>query len=176
MPTNANLRVLLEEVEADPVAGTFRIGVDEIDTTETYFLNCKESPAKHLIILPGFGSMAIQRDYLGALEKFKNFCRSQLGQRMRAGGHPFLLVVTKEVKPLATSGVLSTTETLLSHFTAKTTQTDFNEDRAWGCDYLTFSAGEKIVELPSPEEADGWSFGILKNNMQHGWFPPTYVA
>jgi hypothetical protein len=221
LPTKADLRILLEEVEADPITGTFRIGEDEIDTTETYYLNCKESPAKHHIVLLGVGQVAIRNDHLGALQKFVSFCKSQLGQRMKSG-LPFLLVLTKEVKALATLVSLSTSQityrlmsgeeinmnfhlsdvtnrtiaeldlpvdlctpagvkvmladTLFNFITAKTTQAHFNKDKEWGCDYLTFSAGEQIVELPPPEDALGWSFGMLKTNLRTGWFPPQYVA
>ena len=54
-----------------------------VDTLSTYARNCKEAPAKHLIILPGFAPAGLRRDGAVAMRSFVNFCRSQFGQRRR---------------------------------------------------------------------------------------------
>ena len=95
LSAKADLRILLEEVEADPFTGTLRIGKYVIDTIDTYYLNCKNAPSKENIILPGFGKVAIQSDPRNALLRFVKFCKSQHGQRLRVLV-PFMLVLHRE--------------------------------------------------------------------------------
>jgi len=52
-----------------------------IDAARTYTANCRDAPAAHLVLLPGFGTAAIERDGAAAAEAFARFCRSQFGQR-----------------------------------------------------------------------------------------------
>ena len=69
-------------------------------------------------------------------------------------------------------------DNLFDLFSTKTTIGAFNDDQEWNVDeYLTFSVGEDIIPLSSPVADDcGWEFGIIKNTLCCGWFPPTYAA
>lgn len=82
--TKAELSCFLDELTVTNEA--IMLGEEKIDTTAVYEANCKECPARHLIVLPGFSQEALLYNSESALERFKNFCRSQLGQRQRAGG------------------------------------------------------------------------------------------
>ncbi len=101
IPTKMDMEILLEQLDADPYQGKLLLGKEEIALYDTYNLNCKESPAKHLIVLPGFGEEAIKGNPAGALTAFRNFCKSQLGQRMKVG-MPFKMAVLKQKRLLGT--------------------------------------------------------------------------
>ena len=50
---------------------------------------------------------------------------------------------------------------------------DFNNDHAYGAEYLVFSKGALITVLPTPPDAVDWAYGRL--GQMQGWFPPAYV-
>ena len=50
--------------------------------------------------------------------------------------------------------------------------------RAYGPEYMSLTAGERVFFLKSPEgvDAEGWMYGLCPDGWRKGWFPPLYVA
>jgi len=72
-----------------------------VETVPTYAANCKEAPAEDLIVLPGFDSTRIRGRPEDALQSFKSFCKSQLGQSLKRGA-PFTVFYSKPSSIVAT--------------------------------------------------------------------------
>ena len=50
--------------------------------------------------------------------------------------------------------------------------------RAYGPEYMSLTAGERVFFLKPPEgvDAEGWEYGLCPDGWRKGWFPPLYVT
>ena len=141
------LRSALAWLVAD-AAGIQHAAFGPVNSQTTYVANVREPPADPT--LPGFGSSAFQINADGALNAFKHFCRSQLGQRSFFVLHFDEIPAPRWEAIAAFDGIV------------------------YGAGYLSLWEGSRVAPLPAPSDPEGWAFGALLDGTR-GWYPPSYV-
>ena len=149
-----DLQVTLERLSAS-VDGIRDAAWGPVDCRATYMKNVKDPPSD--MLLPGFEPVAFDRDPARALEAFKHFARSQLGQRNRFAFYYSAL-------PAAAADCV-VGRTALANF----------DGGAFGCEYLCFHTGATVIPAAPPCDAEGWGYGTLPDG-RTGWYPPTYLG
>jgi hypothetical protein len=148
------LKVTLERLSASS-DGIRDAAWGPVDCRATYIKNVKDAPAD--LVLPGFDPDAFGRDPSSALEAFKHFARSQLGQRSRFSFYYAAL-------PVAAADC-GAGQVALAHF----------DGGAFGGEYLSFHRGVTVYPAAPPGDAEGWCYGTLPDG-RSGWYPPSYVG
>lgn len=145
------LKCILNDLESD--RNGIYIGSDlPIHLYWTYLLNCgRENQG----ILPGFDDDGLRRDHVDALAAFTHFCKSSFGQDKN-----FAFVFKDEITLKR-----STLTTVIKCFDGK----------EYGDDYLTLDVGDELDVMDSPEDGQGWMYGLHVKSIKYGWYPPEYV-
>ena len=134
-------------------------GVDVIDTLSCYQRNCREAPARHMVVLPGFAPEALVRDSAAGLRAFSHWCRSQFGQRG-------LLTLVLERRPPKPARPCPVPDSFLEAHCGF-------DGGTYGEEYLVLRQGDHIEPRPPPCNPEGWSYGHHAESGRDGWYPPS---
>jgi hypothetical protein len=134
-------------------------GADVVDTLSCYQRNCRDAPARHRVVLPGFAPEALVRDSAAGLRAFGHWCRSQFGQRRH-----FTLVLERAPEKPARPCPLAVSF-LKAHCGF--------DGNAYGAEYLVLRQGDHVEPLPPPCDPEGWGYGHHAESAREGWYPPS---
>ena len=139
------------------------LGGRPLDVYMTYGANCKDAPSLHHMVLPGFDQLVLERDAGTAVANFKQFVRSQYGQRKL-----FVFVFTSEVQDTGYRRVRA-------NFGSKLAAAYTSHAAAQGQDdvYIAVHAGDIVQEI---KHEDGWALVRTAARPRCGWVPLAYLA
>ena len=139
------------------------LGGRPLDVYRTYGANCKDAPSLHHMVLPGFDQLVLERDAGTAVANFKQFVRSQYGQRKL-----FVFVFTSEVQDTGYRRVRA-------NFGSKLAAAYTSHAAAQGQDdvYIAVHAGDIVQDI---KHEDGWVLVRTAARPRCGWVPLAYLA
>ena len=134
-----------------------------LDVYRTYGANCKDAPALPHMVLPGFDQLALDRNADIAMTRFKQFVRSQYGQRKC-----FVFMFSGEAREYvykrvrATFGCAQAAE--YTSYAAAHGQYDT---------YIGVHAGDIVKEV---DHEDGWAMIHSDVWPYRGWVPLAFLT
>ena len=155
--TRKDLKAILADVAVEYIGGNGHLvfaGAQRIDAVATYIANLTSPPSVETVVLPGFGVASLAPPAGGrGVANFKNFLRSQLGQRDRA-------VIVLERTPVCVFARAAFTKEQAAEYTAFCN----GEDQ-----YVPLEQGEYVGAL----ETDGLWTNVERDDETVGWVPTS---